>query len=130
MVYWGLKILEASFEKTQDEKKGKAVGAGGVKKVQNMSGSEGKPDLFSDNQSDEDDNYIQSSSVSRRDSDSVKSVCGLPSGPGASDETRTGNRRIPADLMADSLATDPPMPAVLMVLMVQTLQKLNTNLLL
>ncbi|GFO03311.1 hypothetical protein PoB_002981600 [Plakobranchus ocellatus] len=37
-------------------------------------------------------------------------LSGPPSGQGAGDGARTRDRRIPADLRADSLATEPPMP--------------------
>ncbi|GFO36804.1 hypothetical protein PoB_006330900 [Plakobranchus ocellatus] len=71
------------------------------------------------------------------ESDSIKSVCassqkgdlklyGPPSDQGTCDGPRTCNRRIPADVMADSLAREPPTPRILMV---QALQNLNTNLL-
>ncbi|GFO25715.1 reverse transcriptase [Plakobranchus ocellatus] len=46
---------------------------------------------------------------------------------GVSDGVRTRNRRVPADLRTNSLATEPPMPHILMV---QVLENLNTNLLL
>ncbi|GFO43758.1 hypothetical protein PoB_007026300 [Plakobranchus ocellatus] len=37
-------------------------------------------------------------------------LSGPPSGPGASSEARTCNRRVPADLSADSLTTVPLTP--------------------